>query len=280
MKCFKSFVAIIVLLSGAFFHSSAQNQNVRYDEKDPSVFYDVVTHVRNSSHLPMNELVIEIALHLLGTPYVAATLEHEPEMLTINLRETDCILFVEMCIALAITAKDAHPSFDDYCNHIREFRYRDGKVDGYTSRIHYTSEWIIQNSDRGYMKEFTSDLGEPLKQVFSYMTTHSDSYKQLDECPDRVREIGNVEKLLNESGPYYFIPQDKIKECESQIRNGDIICFRSNVEGLDISHVALAYWDKGELKFIHASFKEKKVVIDRQTIADYAKNGIRVVRLN
>ena len=112
------------------------------------------------------------------------------------------------------------------------------------------------------------------------MTTHSDSYKQLDKCPDRVREIGNVEKLLNESGPYYFIPQDKIKECESQIRNGDIICFRSNVEGLDISHVALAYWDKGELKFIHASFKEKKVVIDRQTIADYAKNGIRVVRLN
>ena len=74
--------------------------------------------------------------------------------------------------------------------------------------------------------------------------------------------------------------KQKLQYQQQDIRNGDIICFRSNVEGLDISHVALAYWDKGELKFIHASFKEKKVVIDRQTIADYAKNGIRVVRLN
>jgi hypothetical protein len=279
MKCIKSLAVIAFLLLG-FVCSFAQNQNIRYEQNDPEIFYNVITHVRNSSHLPMNELVTEIALHLLGTPYVAATLEHESEMRSINLRETDCILFVEMCTALAITAKQEHPSFDDYCNHIRNFRYRNGVVDGYASRIHYTSEWIIQNSNRGYMNEFSSDLGKPLDQTFSYMSTHSDSYKQLENCPDMVSQIANVEKQLNGKGPYYYIPQDMIKENETQIRNGDIICFRSNVEGLDIAHVAFAYWDNGELKFIHASFKEKKVVIDRQTIADYAKNGIRVVRLN
>jgi hypothetical protein len=61
-------------------------------------------------------------------------------------------------------------------------------VDGYASRIHYTSEWIIQNSNRGYMNEFSSDLGKPLDQTFSYMSTHSDSYKQLENCPEEERE--------------------------------------------------------------------------------------------
>ena len=279
MGSFKNFIlSVLIFLSSSFI--SFSQDDVRYDEKDPTVFYDVATFVRDKTHLPVNELVTEIALHFLGTPYVAATLEHEPEMLTINMRETDCILFVEMCTALAITAKENHPSFEDYCDQVRNLRYRDGKVDGYVSRIHYTSEWINQNSKRGIMREFTSEIGEPLDQKFSYMSSHSDSYKQLKDCPDRIREIANVENAIAQCAPFFYIPQDKIEENASRIQNGDIICFRSNVEGLDIAHVALAYWLDGELKFIHASFKEKKVVIDRQTIADYAKNGIRVVRLN
>lgn len=279
MRSFRLFILSLIILSTGSFTAFSQN-DVRCEEKDPTIFYDVVTHVRQVSHLPMNELVTEIALYLLGTPYVAATLEQEPEMLTVNLRETDCILFVEMCTALAITAKENHPSFEDYCDEVRKLRYRNGVVDGYVSRIHYTSEWIIQNSKRGIMGEISSQYGDPLDQKFSYMSTHSESYHQLEDCPDRVREIAASEDRLEGCGPYYYIPQDKIEGCASEIRNGDIVCFRSNVEGLDISHVGLAYWDKGELKFIHASFKEKKVVIDRETIADYAKNGIRLVRLN
>ncbi len=280
MKYLKSLLVAVALLFGTLSNALSQTDNVRYDEADPKVFYDVITHVGAISGLPMNELVTEIARYFLGTPYVAGTLEYEPEMVTVNMRETDCILFVEMCTALAITAKKEHPSFDDYCNEIRNFRYRDGQVNGYTSRIHYTSEWISQNNDRGYMTELSSSFGEPLDQKFSYMSTHPDSYKQLKNNPERVAEIAAVERKLESSGSYFYIPQEKIEQNASQIRNGDIICFRSNVDGLDISHVALAYWDNGELKFIHASFKEKKVVVDRQTIADYAKNGIRLVRLN
>ena len=280
MRKLKNLLIAIAIMLVNVNVSFSQVTDVRYEEEDTKLFYEVITHVRHMTHLPLNELVTEIALSLLGTPYVSSTLEYEPEMLTVNLRETDCILFVEMCTALAITSKESQPSFDEYCEQVKKFRYRNGKVNGYSSRIHYTSEWILQNSDRGYMKEFTADYGEILDQKFSYMSTHSDSYTQLKGCPDRVREIAAIEDKLENAGPYFYIPQNKIQECESQIRNGDIICFRSNVEGLDISHVALAYWDKGELKFIHASYKEKNVVVDRQTIADYAKNGIRVVRLN
>lgn len=273
-------IALLLLISGTFCGFSQSNDDVRYDEKDLSLFYDVVTHVRDKVELPLNKLVIEIALYLLETPYVAATLEKEPEVLTINLRETDCILFVEMCTALAITAKKGHPSFEDYCEIVKNMRYRKGEVNGYASRLHYTSEWIIQNSNAGIMREITSEMGQVLDQKFSYMSSHAESYKQLANNPALVLDIAEAERYLEGQAPYYYVPQTDIPKCESNIKSGDIICFRSNVEGLDISHVALAFWDGEELKFIHASFKEKKVVIDSKTIADYAKNGIRVVRYN
>jgi hypothetical protein len=35
-----------------------------------------------------------------------------------------------------------------------------------------------------------------------------------------------------------------------------------------------------ELHFIHASYNEKKVVVEVKTLADYANVGVRVIRIN
>jgi hypothetical protein len=72
-----------------------------------------------------------------------------------------------------------------------------------------------------------------------------------------------------------------------------MICFVTSVKGLDISHVAFA-WGSGSdgltvtsgqsvTAFLHASYAEKKVVVDKKTIKEYAAGiksctGIRVVR--
>lgn len=260
-KLILAFASAFLISWGLF----AQNQ----DEK---IFHEVMSGPKD---------ITSIALHLLNTPYVAGTLEQIPEELTINMHETDCILFVEMCTALAYNAKIyPNPTFSQYCNRIRSMRYRDGVVNGYDSRLHYTSEWILQNEKKGILEEITSKYGTRFDQKFSFMSTHPSSYKQLKDSDDMVRRIASVENRLNQSGPFYYISQERLREIEKEIHNGDIICFISPVEGLDISHVALAYWnEKDELHFIHASMKEKKVVIEKKTLADYAKNGIRLLRL-
>ena len=72
---------------------------------------------------------------------------------------------------------------------------------------------------------------------------------------------------------------------EKSIKSGDIIGYMSTTNGLDIAHVAIAYWRKdGKLGFIHASMGKMKVVIDEKTIAEYANaskhiNGIKVIRV-
>ncbi|MBO4230351.1 MAG: DUF1460 domain-containing protein, partial [Bacteroidales bacterium] len=67
------------------------------------------------------------------------------------------------------------------------------------------------------------------------------------------------------------------------IQSGDIICFVSTVEGLDIAHVGMAYVEDGRVGFIHASQNDGKVVIDSRTIVEYVLprrnlSGIKVVR--
>lgn len=242
--------------------------------------YDSVVDMRA---LPTHELVMKIAEQFLGTDYVSYTLEHEPEHLLVYLDQTDCILFVEMCSCFAMTVKASHPSYELLLHNIQQMRYRNGVVDGYASRVHYTSEWILQNAERGVMREITHDLGgEEHEQEFYFMTTHRDSYRQLKNDSVAVAMIRQVEQRLQSTGPYYCLTQDQLRDpvIMAKIQSGDIITFIDTHPGLDLAHVALAYDVDGEMHFIHASYGAKHVIVEPRTLAEYASNGIRVFRFN
>ena len=275
------FAALVGLASGA---AAFEKRDARFTQKDVDNFNEVMALLAPDRDLPMCELVIKTAKHFLGTPYVAGTLELEPERLTVNTRETDCILFVEMCLAMSLTAKEDDPTFDKYVDNLRRLRYRDGVVDGYPSRIHYTSEWIIQGTLRGLFSDVSRECGGvPLDQKFNFMSNHTGSYKQLKDNPQNVKRIREVEQNL-ESWDYWYIPKADLPKCIKNIKTGDIIGFNSATPGLDIAHVAYAYWEGDTLTFIHASYTDKKVVINKTPLVPYTNsvkshNGLRVIRL-
>ncbi len=240
---------------------------------------------------PAAEIVIACAKHFAGTPYVAGSLEKEPEMLRVSTRETDCILFVEMCVAMTLTARSATPDFETYCGFLQSLRYRDGIVDGYSSRLHYTSEWLLQAENMGRLEEITGIIGgKPHPQRFSFMSRHPQSYMQLagvlsgdDEARRQMDGIKAAEQRLN-AREYYLIGMEDIASCASKIKSGDIVCFNSIVGGLDIAHVGFALRENGVLTFIHASSGAGKVIVNSKPLADYVVshktiNGIRVARL-
>ena len=257
-----------------------------------------------AAQLSMPELVVEVALQMLETPYLWASLEMEPEQLLVFLDKTDCILFVELSTCMALTLKgkrivqagdgehfvcrltpsveDATPSYALLCDNIRNMRYRLGVVDGYASRIHYTSEWLLQNATNGLLREYTAELGSEMKQEFSYMSMHPKTYYQLSHNACELGKIRLIEEHLNQQAPYYYIPQERLRQAEvmDRIHSGDIITFISPRQGLDLAHVAIAYKVDGAMHFIHASYGARKVIIESKTLADYATNGIRISRLN
>lgn len=279
---------ILILLTGLLWllpATASAQPDARFTDKDVENFREVMELLVPVREKPMSELVILTAKHFLGTPYVAGTLEVEPERLTVNTRETDCILFVEMCLAMALTAREPEPTYEAFIDQLRQLRYRDGVVDGYTSRLHYTSEWIAQGSRRGIFREVSRECGgSPLDQKFFFMSSHPASYRQLKDNPENVAKIRAVEQRLEE-GEYWYIPKAGLPRCIKNIRTGDIVGFNASTPGLDIAHVGYAYWEGDTLTFIHASLTDGKVVINERPLVQYtngirAHNGLRVVRLH
>lgn len=256
-------------------------QDIISTNADKEAFVKIMSQLETENQTSVADRMVKVAKLRLGTPYVANTLEKEPERLVIDIVETDCILYVESCLAMALTvSKD----FNDFTDNILRLRYRNGIVNGYSSRIHYTSEWLLQAAGRGLLEEITKKIGgEVLDQTFSFMSTHPQSYKQLKDNPEEVARIAEVEAGLN-NHEYYVIPKAKIPESASQIKDGDIICFIGSTKGLDITHVAIALWDNGKLTFMHASPKYGKAVIEPSGLAGYCNSiksnvGIRIARL-
>ena len=239
------------------------------------------------------ELMTEAALKLLGTPYGSGTLDEDPssEKLRIYLTRTDCILFVETCLNLALTVKasedGAYPTFEDFAANVARSRYRVDPPYSYSDRVHYTTEWIRRQE--GILRDVTLDLGgEEYDHPIHFMSRHPGSYKQLSANSANPRaamdleRIKGVENDLNKI-PMTYIPKNKIASAAGKIKTGDIICFVSAVDGLDIAHVGIAIVTDGKAGFVHASQKEGKVVIDSKTIEEYVKprsnlSGIKVVR--
>ncbi|MDR1632445.1 MAG: DUF1460 domain-containing protein [Dysgonamonadaceae bacterium] len=229
--------------------------------------------------------IVHTALFFLNTPYVAHTLDtFDIEDLTINFRETDCLTFVENCLALSRILRCPNPDMDCFEQELRLIRYRDGVINGYTSRLHYTSDWIFDNVKKGVVEDITHALGgKKFNPDVSFMSENYPKYKYLKDNPETVKEIKMIEQEISRRGSYYFIPKQDIGAHQALIKNGDIVCFTSAVPGLDISHLGIAYRYKEQLTFIHASSSAKKVIINPEPLVDYcnkikSNTGIIVLR--
>ena len=231
-----------------------------------------------------DQLMLEIAKFFLGTPYVAGTLEKEKaEHLVVNLREYDCMTFVETVLALAWHLKSRQKSFEALRRSLQKIRYRQGRLQGYSSRLHYFSDWMHDNHKKGTVRNVTVEIGgKPLRKTMTYMTTHPDLYSPLKNNANFQR-MKSVERMISKR-PLYFIPKKALRRLEDRIRDGDLIAITTNTEGLDVQHVGLAARVKNRIHLLHASSAERKVVLSKKTLCRYliqskVRSGIMVARV-
>ena len=252
-------------------------------QSDKGIFESYLNSVQTVDELCSDILMDETAKFFLGVPYVGKTLEYEPERLIVNLREMDCMTFVENVLALAEASASGTPSWQTYLEKLQQIRYRDGKIENYTSRLHYTSDWIYENEKKGLIADITKEIGGvPLAMDVSFVSTHPESYMQLQSHPEYIAVMAKKEKEIN-SRQYYYIPKEEIDKREAQIRTGDIVCFVTSIKGLDISHVGIIHKEGDKMTFIHASSGKKRVIINEESLQDYVlgikkSKGIMVLR--
>lgn len=246
-------------------------------------------HSDRIQNLEQGERIVEIGKFFLGTPYVGGTLEgNETEKCVINLDELDCVTFYEQVISLTLISSEFfNADFlveDAFEKELTKMRYRDGIVDGYLSRLHYSSDWIYENTKNGLFRDITKEIGGiKIEEEINFMSRNPKYYDQLKNNSENLKKIQLIENKLNQLDRFY-IPKNKINgEVISKIASGDIIFITSARNGLDYAHTGIALKEGKQLKFLHASSKKKKVVID-ESLVNYLKTvkghtGITVLRL-
>jgi len=243
-------------------------------------------------HLPRtSNYTLFFAKKFLEVPYVAHTLEiNDEEQLVVNTRQLDCTTLVETVTSLTLCAYHHLFTWRDFLNALTSMRYRDGRIENYTSRIHYFTEWIDANSMAGIVTEIQSPdppFSAVQKVNVDYMSCHPENYKALRLHPEYIDEIRLMEKRLA-GRKYRYIPKRSVgyfSRLRNVIKDGDIIAICCNKKGLDIAHLGLAIWENGELHLLNASMLHKKVVIEPMTLYQYLQRhpsfiGIRIVRIN
>ena len=231
---------------------------------------------------------LHFAKKMLGVPYVAGTLDgNEEEQLVVRTDALDCTTFVETVLAFCIAEKRGERDFEGFKKALTDIRYRDGILDGYTSRLHYFSDWIRNNEKMGFVKECTSETlcAQPQELWLNFMTTHVDSYQPMKKDSSLVFQMVTIEKAW-QGVEVSFIPKDKLhlSPDDLKIKDGDILAITTNIKGLDVVHVGFAFWKSGQLHLLHASSVAKKVIEDTQSLYDYSKNkkahtGVRAMRV-
>ena len=240
-----------------------------YAPEDIAVFEKYSAYIKEYSAKPLEDIIIASAKFFLETPYVAATLEKEPEQLVVNLRELDCVTFVENVYALSYTAHNGEPTFEKYCGNLKNIRYRNGEAGDYTDRLHYTSDWLFENQRKGLVVLLSGKSQQsPTAFTLNIMSSNPEVYKQLKGNQLLIDKIIAIEKEASGREFLYF-PKNKIESARNHFKNGDMVALVTSNKGIDISHVGLIYFDSDRLTFIHASSREKKVVIEKLSLQDY-----------
>ena len=243
--------------------------------------------------LPIGTAIARLGETFVGTTYTPGTLEVPgPEHVVVNLREFDCVTFIENMLAMtrfirhdgtALLA-DRSAAETRYASYLESLRYRGGILDGYASRLHYFSEWLSDNAARGRLRLLARELGgvedpEPV----SFMSAHPSAYRQMEDpgVPEAIRAI---EQRLSAGPARWFIPEEKIAAAASGIQDGDLIAATSTLPGLDVAHTGIALWRGGRLHLLHAPLVGKSVEISALPLAERIReiktqDGIMVARV-
>jgi hypothetical protein len=251
---------------------------------------DSLTVCRLLKEAPAKASTLWFARQFHGVPYVAHTLEvNDREQLVVNTRQLDCTTLVETVTALTLCVKQEKRQWTDYLQALRILRYRQGVLNGYPSRLHYFTDWILDKQQMGLVEEIQrpNPPFTALQHInVNFMSQHPGSYKALKANPSLVKEIRQQEKALT-GKTFRYIPKLAVKNTQlmrQTVKDGDIIAITCKKKGLEIAHLGFAVWQKDGLHLLNASQLHHKVVTEPMPLRQYLQKhsthtGIRVIRI-
>lgn len=274
----------ILLLVSVHFAATLNAQEIVCSDQDRLAFDRKVEEVGGITAGSTGNVMVTVGKTFLGTPYVAKTLEiGDTEKLVVNLHGLDCTTFVENVLALTKMVEQSDFRFENYLDLLETIRYKNGEMKGYPSRLHYFTEWIRNNEEKGLIEDITAELGgSEVQKEINFMSSHRDLYPFLSS-EDNYEAIRATEQLLNDK-PFCVLAPGRIAEVEARLQSGDIIALATSIKGLDVTHTGILSREAdGRIHLLHASTASMEVEVSKLPLVDYLKGikgniGILVAR--
>ncbi len=271
--CMKTLVFSLIIISLLASVNSVVIADDDYEEK--AVKKKLNSFDASLSNSDISDIIAVVGKSFLGVEYQAGTLDKNTneEKLIIMVSGLDCVTFVENVLAMSYIIKKGKTDINSFKKELQLIRYRNGEISGYPSRLHYFTDWIYNNQEKGIVKDITEEIGGiPYNKKIDFMTTHTSSYKQLEGNSEYINEMESVEANMNKRALYYIRKSD-VDEYYDKLQTGDIIATTTNIDGLDVTHTGFIYKEDGRTKFMHASITKGEIVISKEELKEYLKGN-------
>lgn len=176
-------------------------------------------------------------------------LEGEKEELKYTFDKFDCVIFDELVISLAEIKSDSEYQ-KQFEEKLIQLRYRNSEI-SYQNRNHYFTDWMKQAEKNGILGILKPDgIAVQSDKIINFMSTHPKSYPKLSDST----VFSAIQKRENEltTEKFWYLPSEKKNEWIPMLKNGDIICFVTKIEGLDIAHVGIVIFLEGKPHLLNA----------------------------
>lgn len=166
----------------------------------------------------------------------------------VNFRETNCMVFCEHVLALAIS-----DSWDNFFNNLQQIRYKDGVI-GMRTRNHYTmADWLPAN--RWLLNDASRLVGGKYTKQVTRTISHRNFF-----AGKGIRDMRYV--LPDRTLTIDYIPSAALLNIESNLKTGDILALIfANKTDIFSAHMLMVAEKNGQ-RLIRESSNSKMTTFD------------------
>ncbi|WP_272666315.1 MULTISPECIES: N-acetylmuramoyl-L-alanine amidase-like domain-containing protein [Providencia] len=228
--------------------------------------YNILTEVFNGQaamqlhNASQAEKIDALTQYFLTTPYNKQTLNMSPllaEELVINLKEMDCMTFIEYTEAFKRSK-----NYEQFVLNLTNIRYINQNIT-FKHRRHFFSDWAQE--PEAIVVDITNELSSHAIKVNKQLNLKYHDQRYISGLPIKDRVINYI--------PVKYIDDDLV----SRLRTGDYIGIYSENHGLDVSHVGVVIRKENKTIFRNASSLRRSFQVIDIELNSYLKGKAGIV---
>lgn len=228
--------------------------------------YKILTEVFNEQtamqlqNASQAEKIDVLTRYFLTTPYNKQTLNMSPlspEELVINLKEMDCMTFIEY-----IEAFKRSNNYEQFVSNLINIRYINQNIT-FKHRRHFFSDWAQE--PEAIVVDITSEISPHAIRVKKQLNLKNYNQRYISGLPVKGRLINYI--------PVKYVDDDLVL----RLNVGDYIGVYSKDNGLDVSHVGVVIRRGNKTIFRNASSLRRNLQVIDIELNDYLKGKAGIV---